>query len=337
MNSYRRKSGNARPTPLLILLVVLIGVGLFSVYLWDRHEQKQEAARYEGESLYRPGEYSYTADGVSYGLRDGLECFLLIGLDKLSTQNPDPEAHRNQQQADFLVLMLVDHADQSFRALHINRDTMTTIQRYGLAGMKLQSMYAQLALAHTYGNGGTLSCRYTCDAVSGLLLGVPIRHYMSLTMDAIPVLNDLVGGVTVTIEDDFSQVDPELVQGRTQRLVGQQALTFVRARGSMTDSSNLKRMERQRSYLAGLYEQLTASLRGGENFSMRLATALSDYAVSDLSVEEISELAERIKDYRYEGIETLEGEAVVGEQFMEFYPDLDALEAQVIRLMLTEN
>ena len=70
---------------------------------------------------------------------------------------------------------------------------------------------------------------------------------------------------------------------------------------------------------------------------MTLATELSDYSVSDLSVEELSALADRVKDYRYDGIEGLAGDAVVGEQFVEFYPDQDALQAQVIRLMLTEN
>lgn len=49
-------------------------------------------------------------------------------------------------------------------------------------------------------------------------------------MDGIVEMNDLLGGVTVTVEDDFSQVDSSLVMGKRVTLTGQQALTFVRSR-----------------------------------------------------------------------------------------------------------
>ena len=219
----------------------------------------------------------------------------------------------------------------------VNRDTMTEIQRYGLAGRKLKSFTGQLALSHTYGSGGTLSCRYTCNAVSKLLLGVPIQHYLALTMDAIPAINDLVGGVTVLIEDDFSKIDPALAQGTRHRLVGDEALTFVRARGGMNEPTNLKRMERQRVYMNALYEQFQDSLSSDENFALRLADELSGYMVSDLTVEMLSQLAEELRDYRFDGIESIEGEAVVGEEYWEFYPDAAALREQVIRLFLTAS
>lgn len=325
----------AGPTPLLILLLVLIGVGLLCVFLWNQYVLRQEALRYEGEALYRPEEYSLTVDGTTYRLRKGLESYLLIGLDKYSIDAPDPDAHRNTQQADFLILMLVDHENKSYTALHINRDTMTEIQRYGLAGMKLKSFIGQITLSHTYGGGGTDSCRYTCDAVSKLLLGVPVTHYLSLTMDAIPALNDLVGGVTVLINDDFSNVDPDLVQGTRQRLVGQQALTFVRARAGMKDASNLNRMERQREYMSGLYDAMHKKLSEDGSFSLELADTLTPYMVSDLSAEGLANLAASLNDYSNNGVESISGNAVVGEKFMEYYVDEDALRDQVIRLFLT--
>ena len=336
MPRHHTRKSQARPTLLLILLLGLIGVGLLGAALWDRHERQLESARYEGESLYSPERFSVTLNGRSYQLRDGLECFLLMGLDSFSTEKTEPDAIRNDQQADFLFLLVVDHSTQSCCALHINRDTMAEIDRYGLAGRRLKGFTGQLALSHTYGSGKNDSCRYTCDAVSRLLLGLPIRHYLSLTMDAIPVLNDLVGGVKVTIEDDFSNSDPTLIQGQTQTLHGKQALTFVRARGHMNDSSNLNRMKRQRVYMQALYETLTGKLRADEDLGLRLARELSDYMVSDLSVEELSALAEKLKDYRYDGVLTIEGEAKRGEKYMEFYVDTDALQTLLTGLVLEE-
>ena len=45
----------------------------------------------------------------------------------------------------------------------------------------------------------------TVDAVSTLLGGHKIDGFAMVNMSAIEVVNDMVGGVTVTIEDDFSR------------------------------------------------------------------------------------------------------------------------------------
>lgn len=57
-----------------------------------------------------------------------------------------------------------------------------------------------------------------------LLYGVEIDHYISLMMDGVAVLNDLAGGVTLKVMDDFGAFDPALVQGETVTLRGEQAL-----------------------------------------------------------------------------------------------------------------
>ncbi len=101
---------------------------------------------------------------------------------------------------------------------------------------------------------------------------------------------------------------------------------------SMDDDSNLRRMERQRTFLNGLYEQLSAKLAADDSFTAKLASRLADYTVSDLVTSELSNLAEQIRDCSYLGIETIPGEAVEGEEFMEFYADEEALQALVIRL-----
>lgn len=41
-----------------------------------------------------------------------------------------------------------------------------------------------------------------------------------MSLDGISVLNDLAGGVTVTLEDDFSAEDPAMTRGTTLSLHG---------------------------------------------------------------------------------------------------------------------
>ena len=315
-----------------ILLVLAIGGGLLCLHFWDKVPDNADLPRTENGNDEIPGQISVVYQGEEYRLRDELDCFLIIGLDKFTTTTSDPEFFLNNQQADFLLLMIVDKDSSSYCALHLNRDTMAEIQRLGLGGKKLDLFYGQLALAHTYGSGGKDSCRNTVEAVSRFLYGVPIDHYLSLTMDAIPVLNDLAGGVTVHVGDDFSAVDPSLEQGKDVHLMGQQALTYIRARGGMNEPTNLNRMARQREYINALYKQLSQKMRESDGFGRRMATQMADYSVSDLTTSELSRFAEQFKDYSFLGIYTVPGEAVLGERFMEYYADDDALQELVIRL-----
>ena len=333
MNRRRKSRKSNRLIPVIALLAV-IGMGLLGVYFWEQRESRREAEQYtlSEEEPFVNQKVTLTYQGSEYVLRKDLDTYLLIGLDKVTDTLSDPDLFTNNQQADFLFLMIVDKANKSYSALHLNRDAMTEIQRLGMSGKKVGTFTGQLALSHTFGSGGKDSCRNTVQAVSHYLLDVPVEHYFSVTMDAIPVLNDLVGGVTVYIEDDFSAVDPALEQGKTIRLQGQQALTFIRSRWYVDDGTNLSRMNRQRTYINALYEQMGEQLNADSGFSARLASRLSDYSVSDLTTTELSNLADRLKDYSFTGIDTIRGEAVKGEKFMEFYTDGEDLQSVLVRL-----
>lgn len=267
-----------------------------------------------------------------YAQKEDVETILLLGIDKMEGQVQE-QSYRNTQQADFLMLLIVDHQAQTCTGLHINRDTMTQIQQLGVGGKPVGSFTGQLALAHTYGDGAEKSCLNTVDAVSHLLYGTEIDHYISLTMDAVAAVNDAVGGVTVTVQDDFSAIDPALRQGETVTLRGEQALTYVRARGSLEDSSNLARMERQRQYFQALYERVRAQCGADEESLSELLLAIVPYMVSDCTVQQLSDLWEQAMQYEVTGIEDVAGEAVQGEEYMEFYVDEEALRQQLIALL----
>ena len=327
-------NGNKRSGPASIIIVVLlammIGGGLFVVYFWDKAERKEtinSAEQFEEV----PERLKVYYNDAWYQLRDDLETFLLIGLDKFEETKSSPEDYINNQQADFLFLMIADDTHKTISAIHINRDTMAEIPRLGIDGSTIGSYTGQLALAHTYGSGGKDSCRNTVKAVSRYLYDVPIDHFFSVTMDAVSELNDLAGGITVHVDDDFSAVDPSLEMGKYIRLHGSQALTFVRGRGNVGDQTNLSRMARQREFIFALYKQLSQKLQESDSFGRQLASKLADYSVSDLTNTELLNLSDRMKDYSFTAIYTIDGEAVKGEDFMEFYANESALQDRVIQ------
>lgn len=333
MRKARHNQANWKPALIITLLLVMIGGGFFGIYQFEQLQREKDAALYS-DADETPAFYQVELDGVSYKLKRNLDTYLLMGLDKFSDTLSSPDSYINNQQADFLFLIVVDHNQKTYSAIHLNRDTMTKIQRLGINGKKIGSFTGQLALAHTYGSGGKDSCRNTVQAVSDYLYQVPIEHYISITMDGLPILNDLVGGVTVHIDDDFSEIDPTLVQGKDIRLKGQQALTFVRARWYVSDNSNLSRMNRQREYINSLLKQLESKLRSDEHFGVSMLNKLSDYIVSDLLVDELANSADMLKTYSFGGILTINGEAVKGEKYMEFYPDEASLKALVKQVFL---
>lgn len=287
-------------------------------------EQLTESDRYGQAQLFY--------DGSWYKQKENLETILVMGLDQYE-ENLEEEDNRNNRRADFLLLLILDHDRKLCDVLEINRDTMADITILGLANQSLGTFRGQLTLAHTFGSGKVDSCLNTVNAVSNYLYDAKIDHYISMTLDAVPVVNDAVGGVTVTIEDDFSNMDPSLKQGETLTLQGSQALNYVRGRREIGDSSNVSRMKRQEQYLLAFYEKARIKAENDAQFLWKLLLDVSEFLVSDYSVEKLSGNASQLFDYQLNGFHHIVGEAVKGEEFMEFYADDEALKAQLVDLL----
>ncbi len=314
----------------ILLAVLLLGGLLFTLLRrWEAHRGAVEVV--ETEETYDDGLY---LDGVRYAPKEGLETLLLIGVDKYEDQTQET-SYINSQQSDFLMLLVIDKKNQTRAALHLNRDTMTEIPVLGVRGEAAGSITGQLALAHTYGSGGADSCQNTVKAVSNLLYGMSIDHYVAVTMDAVGRINDLAGGVTLTMLDDLTSVSPEMQKGATVTLTGDKALAYVRTRYGLEDSSNLHRMERQRQYLTELSDALTAKVEAEDGFLLEALDEISAYMVSDCTVTQLSQTYDCWEGYEDGGIYTVEGTAEVGEEFMEFYPDEAALRRLVAELFYT--
>ncbi len=273
-------------------------------------------------------------EGQEYTKKTNTETFLFIGLDKYE-EEIDSDSYNNDQRADFLMLFVIDNKNKEYSAIHINRDTMADINILGLAGEKVGSVNAQLALAHTYGDGDMSSCRNTADAVSGVLNGLNIDKYISVTMDSVPEFNDLVGGVEVEVLDDFSGVDDTLVKGETVTLMGEHALNYVRTRFGLDDSTNKSRMERQRQYIISMQKKIQDVKSSDADFIFNAMDVIDKYMVSNCSVADLESKFNKISDYTMTEIYDIEGEYVLGEKNIEFYPDEASIEEVIMNVFYT--
>lgn len=300
---------------ILIAAIALIGLVLVMFQL-DRWLTKP----WEGDS--GDGAHTVYIDGVAYEPRE-ITNYLIIGLDEFGTVAEDGNgSYNNTKNGDFLALLSFNHSTKTYTLLHLNRDTMATVTRLGIGGEKVDERVEQLALAHTYGNGSHISCRNTATAVSGLLYGLSIDYYISMTMDAVAILNDYMGGVTVKVTDDLSELHPDFVQNSEVTLTGEQALLYVRARQGIEDGSNLSRMGRQRQYMDAFIKQVRTQDLSEEYFG-GMYEAVMDYIVTNASLQTMDVVLEDLQTYTYGGMLSPQGEARKNDQtgFIEFYVD----------------
>ena len=271
-----------------------------------------------------------TRNGIDYYPRRDITVMMLLGIDQKGPV-ADSGVFTNPGSADAVMLLIFDEKNESWSILQLNRDTMLDIPVLGIGGKEAGTIYGQLALAHTYGSGLEDSCINTRKAVSKFLGGISIDYYIAMNMDAVVILNDAVGGVTVTVTDDFSEVDPTIKKGEIT-LRGEQTLNFVRDRKNIGDQKNATRMIRQQEYMDGFREALRMKLDEGSGFVADTYSEVAPYLVSDCPINTLTTMIDRYEEYEFTGVITPEGENVRGEIYYEFYADEEKLDDLVINL-----
>lgn len=307
---------------LLILIVGALCGGLLFLESTVLYPEEDVSAPNASKTISR--------NGIDYFPRQNMTVVLVMGIDEPGPAR-DSLSYNNKGEADMVLLAVLDEGKETCSFLALNRDTMMEIPVLGLGGKQAGTRTAQLALAHTYGSGLEDSCENVRKAVSHFLNDIEIDYYVSMNLDAISILNDAVGGVTVTVEDDFSLVDENIRQG-TMVLKGAQAQTFVQTRWGVGDHLNLSRMERQKEYMKNLMEALLEKTRENDGFIRSTYEQVAPYLVSDLPVSTLSSMAERYEGYAFGEVISLEGENVLGEEYYEFYPDMEKLDELILQL-----
>ncbi len=319
-------------TVIIILAVLFIGMSKAEDYL----VKKADASNVSSESLTTYEEKNYIHyNNKKYKPKNYLDTVLLIGTDS-EGKVYESASYNNSNKADFIALLVFDNNTKKCDIIQLNRDTIAEIPVLGLTGEKAGTTTGQLALAYTYGNGLELSCKNTVKAVSNFLYQIEIDNYLSMNMDAIAALNDVVGGVEVEVLDDFSDVDPALIEGEKVLLSGKQALTYVRGRSGVGDQSNLSRMNRQRQYMAAFAEKIKNAYETNNELVLNAYNAITDYIVTDCSITVLSDTAERLSEYEVKDIISPEGEIVESNEFIEFHADDAKLKDLVISLFYDE-
>lgn len=278
-----------------------------------------------------------TDDGNVYVPKKSIQTYLFMGIDNMGKVEKATD-YGQQGRCDTIMLVVRDLSTGTFKTLNLNRNLLVEQDSLDLEGNYLGTSTSILALAHENGDGLESSCENVVKAVSNFLGGQKIDGYMAINMGAISKVNNLAGGVTVTIEDDFSKVDPTMVMGETITLSDEQAMTFVRGRFDVGDETNESRMRRQSAYMENLKIQFRHKCTEDNQFPITLYEGIGDYMVTNIKDSTFSKIAYLMLQDRDEGEVTIEGESRVNDMdYMEMQADPDSVQSAIIDLFYREK
>ena len=193
MNNHRR---NILLRAALILL--LAGAAFF---LLMRTAEQSWQDRYQTRETRETGTQAFMDEGIvdwkgnRYRKKPAVTLILLAGIDKDGTEaDPAGVNYRNGGQADFLMLLAIDHGEQQVYQLQIDRDTMAEVTVLGFYGNETGTRELQICLAHSYGARPEDNADYTVRAVKKLLNGLEIDGYYMVDYSSVPALTDLLDG-----------------------------------------------------------------------------------------------------------------------------------------------
>lgn len=317
----------------MIAFVILRTLGKDSLEQVVAGEAPDIASTEELENSLKEGEVLY--NGQVYAFNEDILTFLFMGIDR-EGEITEAEDGLDGGQADAIFLVAMNPHNKTVSIIAVNRNTMTTVDVYDADGVYMGQYIKQLTLQHGYGDGKELSCQRSVAAVSRLFYNLPINGYVAINMDAIPALNDAVGGVEVTVLDDiiYPEYDMDLHQGDVVTLTGMQAYWYVRLRNENVFDSNTLRQNRQKQYLTTFAAMAKQQAMGDIRVAINLYRTVSEYMVTDIDITRFTYLASEVLGYQFDigQLYTIEGETVMGDQFEEFYVNYDALYELIINL-----
>lgn len=312
----------------IIALLIVAGAAFGIGYLGNRDKGAvKSGSNMLAEDDSDSNDIQYvTYDGVKYEYNTDLQSILFLGVDKKEEMKVQENAGRGGQ-SDCIILFVMNKADKSTTMLQISRNSMVDLELYDISGNYQATEKGQIALQYAYGDGEKKSCQLSKDAVSKLLFDIPIKSYIALNIDGISSINDAIGGVEITVPQDYTGIDPAFVQGSTITLNGEQAEKYVRYRDINVMGSNEGRMERQTQFLNAMMSQAKSAV--ADDGYNRLYSAAKPYMVTDMSVDELKALSDY--DMSEESLK-VPGQETAGAEHDEFYVNDEELQKLILKL-----
>lgn len=312
-----RRSGRARTGLAVIALVCVLAIFLAAAFFFERKLDKPVENAGMQVTFFDDEDAGYVlVNGRTYAGKN-VETLLFVGVES-STAGAYGKAGP--------VVLLVRDADTGkSSALQLDENIIAYMESPGNEGMRS----AQISRAFENVPDAAAGSRIAVQAVEKLLGGVGIGHCMTVSMEAVPVLNDWAGGVEVEISEDFAAGDYEFSAGEKILLENDMARAYVTAFGN--DETGNDRQRRQRQYIFSWFAKAKPKF-SDMTAAMDLFMKLSGYYYTDAAADELQNVLDMMGDGAEAEIYDIPGSTVKNGDLYEFCPDDGALTEIVIEL-----
>lgn len=321
------------------MVIVLAVIGGGAAFVAQSYQvQKSRHVTAENAVNVGSGYRNITYKGKKYQYNSLITNVLYAGVDSVGKMEPSG-VYGDQARADSISLVVMDKKHKKMTIVAISRDTMTDIHRYTLDGKDRGAGESHLGFAYTYGDGGKASCENLVRAVSDLLCGIPIQEYVVTNQTSMPYINNLVGGVTVTVpNNDLVQNYPELAEGAVVKLNDSNITDYLHYRNTEQDFSNESRIERQKSFINAYIPLAKEQAKKNPDGMWTKLEQMEDYLQTSITKNKYIDLVNLLDQVAYteENFYRLEGQDQAGEMHDEFVPDAERLQEKVIELFYEE-
>ena len=257
-------------------------------------------------------------NGQTYMLNENIVTVAAIGMDRESFGLQDNKIG-TAGQADFILIVAMDLKSGLVSSIMIPRDTMVDVDQYTTDGQYVGVENMQICLSFAYGDGGETSSRNVLTSAQRVLYGIPVHLYGVLDLDGIPALNDAIGGVSVTLQENFG----DSYAGDRITLHGMQAETFVRSRDTSRMDSDAPRRARQIQYVRAYIDKATHAAIRDLGIIRRLYNSAMEYAFTNVSLSRATYMATTLlsKGVNFGDVKTLAGTLQAGDPYAEYILD----------------
>jgi hypothetical protein len=268
---------------LTVLVVALRAVGKSNIYATVAGTEATDLGENTDEEL---ADNQILYNDQVYTLNEDLITILVMGINEESSYD-----------IDSLFLVLINPHDESVYMVAIDRNSMVDVDVFDGEGNYEGRYIKQAARQYGYGDGQEESCKRQAEAVSRMLYNIPINDYIAINMDAIPELDDLVGGVSV-------------------------------------DAADMNQQQSQIQYFINFAAKAKSEASADVRVAARVYRTAQKNMVTDMKLSSYIYLTtEALRyDFDMEHLYFPEGETVRGNNFEEFYVNDDALQQLIVDL-----
>ena len=333
------------------ILLIVAGAGLGFLYLrfqgerslksqvqiMDANMENRENTSEDSISEEEQEGFYITYDGKQYQYNSDVINILCLGIDK---DIPIEEKRETGSEglADVVILASIDTKEDTLKFLAVPRETMVPVKLIDTKGNFVRTENEQMTLQYADGQTAEKSCELMIDTVSNLLFHLPIQRYCAINFQALPALNDAIGGVDLVSIETVHWWNGSFYEGQQMHLEGQAALDYVRQRDETIPKSSMGRLERQKQYITCYLEQAKEAVGKDLTLPVKMFQSLTENMCTDVTVADITYLVPELlnMEINLENISMVPGETITGGEHEEYHVDADALKQLVIQMFYKE-